>query len=428
MKYLTKQRNIIFIWLIWALVMVGYQAYVRARYEVERPDYAVFWVPGETRPNSHKAQPYLLEPFLNDHVAWDSEYYLSIAVGGLDDPRMRAIPADYNWNNPEVALKSDRPDWTTMNYAFYPFYPFVMRIVAFPLGVFGPNPIAAATLAGVLVSAVGTLIAMLALYDLTLAHFGESERKRAIFYLLIFPAGMFLIQVYTEGLFLGLSFGALALARREKWLWAGLLAACAVWTRAAGALLLLPLAWYWWRSGGLDRLIHKFSLAEIGKVILIGSPLLSYLLWQVALGAPFRIVSERFFSRQVLALGASLDAWNYAFQALLGHDPQVPAAYMSQTQAYYLVEFAAIALSLVACLLMWRRDRLLSLYSLAIIVFSLTSGAAQGMHRYVMTAPVVFMIPARWGENEVFDRGWIIGNVLLMGVFAAMFSVDFWAG
>jgi Gpi18-like mannosyltransferase len=341
---------------------------------------------------------------------------------------MRAIPADYNWNNPEVALKSDRPDWTTMNYAFYPFYPFVMRIVAIPLGVFGPNPIAAATLAGVLVSAVGTLIAMLALYDLTLAHFGESERKRAIFYLLIFPAGMFLIQVYTEGLFLGLSFGALALARREKWLWAGLLAACAVWTRAAGALLLLPLAWYWWRSGGLDRLIHKFSLAEIGKVILIGSPLLSYLLWQVALGAPFRIVSERFFSRQVLALGASLDAWNYAFQALLGHDPQVPAAYMSQTQAYYLVEFAAIALSLVACLLMWRRDRLLSLYSLAIIVFSLTSGAAQGMHRYVMTAPVVFMIPARWGENEVFDRGWIIGNVLLMGVFAAMFSVDFWAG
>jgi hypothetical protein len=38
------------------------------------------------------------------------------------------------------------------------------------------------------------------------------------------------------------------------------------------------------------------------------------------------------------------------------------------------------------------------------------------------------MIPARWGKNEVFDRGWTLGNVLLMGVFAAMFSVDFWAG
>jgi Gpi18-like mannosyltransferase len=317
-----------------------------------------------------------------------------------------------------------------MNYAFYPFYPYMMRIVAFPLRVFGLNPIATATLAGVLVSALGTLGAMLALYDLTRAHFGEAEGWRAIFYLLIFPAGMFLIEVYTEGLFLGLSFGALALARREKWLWAAVLAACAVWTRAAGALLLLPLVWYWWRYGGLDRLIHKFSLAEAGRAILVCSPALSYLLWQVVLGGPFHTVSERFFSRQVLAIGPSLAAWGDAFQYLLGKDPQsvIPAAYLSQSQAYYLVEFAAIALSLVACLLMWRRDRLLTLYCLAVIVFSLTSGAAQGMHRYVMAAPVVFMIPARWGKNQVFDRGWILGNVLLMGVFAAMFSFDFWAG
>ncbi len=29
---------------------------------------------------------------MNNQVAWDSEYYLAIAVGGYDDPR---LPADY---------------------------------------------------------------------------------------------------------------------------------------------------------------------------------------------------------------------------------------------------------------------------------------------------------------------------------------------
>jgi hypothetical protein len=77
---------------------------------------------------------------------------------------------------------------------------------------------------------------------------------------------------------------------------------------------------------------------------------------------------------------------------------------------------------------MWKYDRLLAVYSLVVIVFSLTTGVAQGMHRYVMAAPAVFMIPARWGKSEIFDRAWTIGNVLLMGVFAAMFSFDFWAG
>jgi hypothetical protein len=62
------------------------------------------------------------------------------------------------------------------------------------------------------------------------------------------------------------------------------------------------------------------------------------------------------------------------------------------------------------------------------IFFSLTSGGAQGMHRYVMAAPVIFLLPARWGKSEAFDRIWTLSNILLMGVFAIMFSFNFWAG
>src|SRR5690349_1547776 len=102
----SKLRPIILLWLIWGLVIIGYQIYVQARFAPRRPDFALFWTPNETRTDSQNNKPYLLDPFMNDHVSWDSEYYLSIAVGGYDDPQMRAIPLDYDWRRPQVKLKS----------------------------------------------------------------------------------------------------------------------------------------------------------------------------------------------------------------------------------------------------------------------------------------------------------------------------------
>ncbi len=55
----------------------------------------------------------------------------------------------------------------SLNYAFFPFYPWVMWVFTQPLKLIGLNLIATATLAGVIVSALGALLAMLALYDLT---------------------------------------------------------------------------------------------------------------------------------------------------------------------------------------------------------------------------------------------------------------------
>ncbi|HMA38343.1 MAG TPA: mannosyltransferase family protein [Chloroflexia bacterium] len=413
-------RPLLLLWLCWALLLGGYQIYARARFAPQRPDYALTWTANETRAGSQNDKPYLLEPFLNDHVSWDSEYYLSIALGGYDDPQMRAIPATFSWDHPQIALKQAQPSWISTNYAFFPFYPLLMHVAAWPLAPLGLNALATATLAGVLVSLLGTLGAMLALYDLARDSLGAAGGRRAAWYLLIFPAGMFLAQVYTEGLFLGLSFGALALARREKWIWAAVLAAGATWTRASGILLLLPLAGYWWQQGNLTRLWAQRSAAALGKLLLVGSPVLAYLLWNALYGGPFQIVESHYFSRGLLLISQSQQAWGAAWSALFGTN--------RQAQAYYLVEFAAIGFSLVACALLWTRDRLLVLYSVALILFALTSGVAQGMHRYVMAAPVLFLLPARWGRNDTFDRAWTFGNVLLLGVFAVMFSADLWAG
>ncbi len=90
-----------------------------------------------------------------------------------------------------------------------------MHLFSIPLSLLKLTPIATATLAGVIVSALGILAAMLALYDLTHEALGEDGGMRAVFYLLIFPTSFFFMQVYTEGLFVGLAFGCLALLKRK---------------------------------------------------------------------------------------------------------------------------------------------------------------------------------------------------------------------
>jgi len=65
---------------------------------------------------------------------------------------------------------------------------------------------------------------------------------------------------------------------------------------------------------------------------------------------------------------------------------------------------------------------------LAVIVVSLTSGSAPGMHRYVLAAPSVFLVLSRLGKNEAFDKGWTLLSTLLMGVYAMLFAFDMWAG
>ncbi|MBW4551334.1 MAG: hypothetical protein KME35_09525 [Aphanocapsa sp. GSE-SYN-MK-11-07L] len=415
MRNASNLRIIVIIWLAWGLLMVGYQAYVPARFQPQRPDRAVFWT-AEATQNPPTGE----ESFLSSHVAWDSGYYLSIAIAGYDDPQMRAIPPHFSWRNPQIARKGDRPDWISMNYAFYPFYPLMIRGLMLPLGVLGLNPFATATLAGVLVSMLGTLGAMLALWDLARDDWGDDVGRRAAFYLLIFPAGMFLAQVYTEGLFLGLSFGAIALARRQQWMGAGLLAMAATWTKAAGVLIVIPLVWYWWQAGGLKKLVRQPAWTEARKMLWISSPILAYLIWSAWLGDSFRIVQSAYFNRGLLLMGESYADWSKAWASMFTNN--------LQARAYYLVEFAAIGFGLLACLLFWQRSRPLAIYSLIIILFALTSGEAQGMHRYVMAAPIIFLLPAAWGQNEAFDRAWTLGNVLLMGVFAATFSFGFWAG
>jgi hypothetical protein len=400
--------NLIFIWLAWIFTLLGFQAWTAMRFQVKHPDYALEWTPIDTALTYKHDKPYLNEPFMNQQVAFDSEYYLSIATVGYADP--------------DVSAGEIQGESIPLNYAFMPFYPYVMKVFAFPLKVLNLTPIATSTLAGIIVSVLGTLAGMVALYDLAREELGEDGGLRAAFYLLIFPAGFFLAMVYTEGLFVGLAFSALALIKRRQWLWAILLSVLATWTRAVGVALVIPLGIAFIRSGQWRQIsLSRSGLKALALAFLMFTPLLAYLVWRFSpWGRMFQLVEDNYFGRQFLDLGPSLSGWTRAIISLLGNN--------HQTAAYYMVEIGATLLGFIACAFTYRRYPEITLFSLAVIIISLTSGYPQGMHRYVMTAPAVFLFLSRLGKNVAIDRAWTILSTLLMGAMALLFAADMWAG
>jgi hypothetical protein len=404
---------VVLVWLGWAVLLLGYQDFVQARYELVRPDRVLDWTASWTNADAAKRHPYLQSPVMKGHAAWDSEFYISIALHGYEDPAMRAASPASTPDAEVAGAKQSHPTWVSLNHAFFPGYPFAMGVVAMPLKAFGLEPLGAATLAGVIVSLLGALAAMLAIADLARRddETAAGDPLRAAFYLAVWPAAIFMAQVYSEGLFLGLSFGSLALMRRGAWGWAAALAVAAVFTRVTGVLLVIPfgLAWLF---GGERR--------TAGRALLAAAPLLAYLAWRAVFGADFDFVETKYFGRWPFALGPSWDAWSDAFDALLHGDPP--------TRAYRLVEFAGAAIGLATTIALMLRDKALGLYGVAIFVVAATSGDALGMHRYVLSLPSLFLVPAMLGRNPVFDRLWTLGSCLGLAALALAFSFGFWAG
>ncbi len=404
------KRNLILLWVAWLVLLYGFQWLVTTRLQVKQPDEAVSWTSSETMPHSNDGKIYLLEPFMNRQVAWDSEYYVGIAVGGYDDPAAGAV------RNPATGLL------VIKNYSFFPLYPYIARALALPLGLFGLSAIGTATLAGSIVALLGTLAGMFALWDLTRDLFDEESAWRTVFYMLIFPSAFFFAQIYTEGLFVGLAFGSLALTKRKKWIWASLLGMLAAWTRAHGAALALPLLLAWvmsvdWKSDVRSQLNWKWVLQGVFALL----PLGAYYVWRTSpLGDGWAQLQEFYFGRGLMSFENSINSWKDGF---------FYARYMSQEGLiYFSIEVFATLLALIGSIWLIRRDPIVSLFSLAVVLLSIFSGSAQSMARYMLIAPAMFILLGYLGKNRIFDKAWTLASILLMGMSVLLFSYDMWVG
>lgn len=458
--------KIVLLWAAWLAIICAFQIAVEARVQPARPDYTLAWTPSETGADFPAAtgpgcRPMLSDPNMNEHVAFDSEYYISIAVTGYDDPNAPAyVSLDGHVVNAGVPSCNDGMDgWTSLDYAFMPAYPMTMRPV---MAVESVLPFTSdlteygrATLAGIIVSALGGLLAMLALARL-MAHmerrrkpsagddenavakvgpWGGTHGLRAAMYLLVFPTGFYLAQVYTEGLFIGLAFMACALAVEKKVLGAAIFACLAAVTRQAGVFLFLPLAW-----AALQILRDSQTRPKgwrIGIPIVAAlAPVATFAAWfSSSLGQNWQTVEREYFSRS-FDLPKSIDLWQKSWDSLVsgvdktgintGYGVYGGGLLPSSTSFYIALEFISLALAIVACVWLVRRMPGVALFGLAVIVLSAGSSSAQGMDRYVLAVPAIFLMLAWFGRREVFDRAWVLASTLLMGLLVMLFTFGFW--
>lgn len=143
--------------------------------------------------------------------AWDSRWYLGIAVHG------------YGWavhGKPAVA--------------FFPLYPLLVHVLWLS-GI-------PATIAGLLISNAAFLGALFYAYALARSEWGERTAASSIGIICFFPTAFFTFAPYSESLFLLCAAGALFHARRCQALPAGVWAGLAVATHATGLILLPAIA------------------------------------------------------------------------------------------------------------------------------------------------------------------------------------------
>lgn len=220
--------------------------------------------------------------WLDGWVRWDSGWYGSIAENGYIEPE-------------------DIRQGEMRNTAFLPLYPMLMRVLAPVTG--GPF------LAGLLISNLSFLIALVLLWALIEFKFDRTVATKTIILMAFNPYSLFFSSVYTESLFLALVVGAFFLAERSQWVPAFLLAGLAAATRVTGIFVGLALIILYFRR---HRSRQEILCRRTWALALCIVPLLLHLVFLYQrYGTPFEFVWAQYegWGRTELYLPSTSTEW-----------------------------------------------------------------------------------------------------------------------
>jgi hypothetical protein len=260
------------------------------------------------------------------------------------------------------------------NLAFFPLYPQLMGVGGRLLGGAQEH----FYFAGIAISWVSFMLAMVLLYRLASLDLPHDAAVRAATYAAVFPSAYFFGAVYSEALFLFTLVGAVLAIRTRHWGWAVVAGAAMTATRVNGVMFVPALALLAWQSAGPDRRARAAGLAAaLGSTIGIGA----YCLFNYQLsGDPF----AWFFSIQRWGYypgGNPLRGLATIVQALLTQ----PIHFLTtQPMAPYDTLNASMAIfALAAVPFVWKRFG--SGYAAIILLgllLPLSSGQYEGLGRY----------------------------------------------
>jgi Gpi18-like mannosyltransferase len=339
--------------------------------------------------------------FTHELAQWDGLWYRELA--------------DHGYPNHVVHEQS--------TLGFFPLYPAVLWLVSHAFVVpFARWQILSTTVAGVLVSGIGGLVATVLVGRLAASWWGEATARRAILIFCLFPGSVVFSMVYAEGLMLPLAAGCLLALQQRRWVLAGVLAGLATATEPE-ALVLVPVCAIsagleLRRRGVLDRVALRSLFAPALSVVGAGAFAVFLWLWT---GTPFA------------TLIAQREGWSEKTNVLaLVNLIEVTASQVSfrhfnhPTINMNLIVGLAGAIVLVAMLvLVARNGREMSVEAIAWTVgiswLAMTSEYTPPMPRLIITAFPAVIVVARYVRGRAFTAVLWVNGVLLVVLSALTF-------
>lgn len=328
---------------------------------------------------------------------WDAVHYLAIAQHG--------------YTNAEATV-------------FYPLYPMLIHALAWI--------VRSDVVAGIVISMTSFCAALVLLHRLATEELGVKAADATVLLLAFAPLSFFFTAIYTESLFLLLSVSAFYLARRDRFLFAALVAAAATATHIEGVLLVAPMAHMYFaprRQGRRWTVRRGISPTALALLLPVGA-LAAFFIYLHARGygwlAPI--------SNETTGYGRSfggpavtvVDAFSAALgglgQTLAGVPPIEPSTLSPFNMGFQnLVYFGVLILTVTTLIGAWRRlPAPYAIYATLMLVMAIWSPAVGrplgSFDRYTLVMFPLWMAAAKW----VSDRN-VIRSVVGLGTAGLLF-------
>jgi Gpi18-like mannosyltransferase len=288
------------------------------------------------------------------------------------------------------------------NWAFFPFYPLIVRMAARLTGEF--------SMTGAMLSNIFFFAALIIVYKTALLFGADpATADLSVFYLAAFPTSYFFSLPVPESLFLLLSVSAFYFAKREQWWLAGGFGALASTTRLAGVFLWIPLALLYWQC------YRKRVRLDVFCFCLLPAGLIAYMLYLRSItGNAFAFLEiHSAWGRHPTFFLQPL--WSFVKNPWL----------LGAPWNFRVVNFASVVLAFAcSAVLIKRRQFSMGLYALTSVIVPLSAGSElQSLTRFMGVVFPIFFVLGETGRSR--RLGQIISAVfiLMLGLLTAMFAL-----
>jgi hypothetical protein len=338
-------------------------------------------------PNSHMADPALIasNAFAPGGMqpSWDWRYMI-YGVWERFDTLWYVHISRYGYDRAEATV-------------FYPLYPILIRCLT-PLT---REPF----LAALLISTAGTFFLFWGVQKLFLLDEQVPAVVRTVLFLAVWPASFVLFAAYPDSLVVALVVWSIYFARQGGWWLAGVLGLVAGLTKAAGALVCVPLT---------ILIVQQRAWRRIPALALAASGLICYQVWVRMSGLPS--ASDTYAGAWKTSIALPWNTLAASIQAVLrGHNLLLELN---------LIAIAAIAISILAARTSGVKRPEYIWYSagaLALFLTKQTNPLLQSSMRYLLAVFPLFLVCAKLVKRPIVAT--LVGvallgcNLILFGVF-----------